>query len=71
MNYLAMVLKSVHKHEKKRRKAYEQNKPYPDYSTIVTGESFFKIEQSERLVDCFMELALTSRFLIACRLSPE
>jgi len=43
MNYLTMVLKSIHKLERKRRKAFEQNKPYPDYSTILTGDSFFKI----------------------------
>ena len=45
--------------------------PFPEYATLLTGASFLKIRQSVRLTDCFMELALTSKVLIACRLSPQ
>lgn len=70
MNYLTMVLKNIQKQDRKRKQAERENRAYPEYATILSGESFFKIQQSERLTDCFMELALTSRVLIACRLSP-
>lgn len=65
-----MVLKNIQKQDRKRKQAEKENRAYPEYATILSGESFFKIQQSERLTDCFMELALTSRVLIACRLSP-
>jgi magnesium-transporting ATPase (P-type) len=70
MNYLTMVLKNIQKQDRKRRQAQKENRVYPEYATVLTGESFFKIQQSDRLLDCFMELALTSRVLIGCRLSP-
>lgn len=71
MNYLTMVLKNIQKSERKRKQAMKEGASYPEYATILSGESFFKIQGSERLLDCFMELALTSRVLIACRLSPS
>ena len=70
MNYLTMVLKNIQKQERKRLNAIKHGLPFPEYATLLTGQSFFKIRQSTRLTDCFMELALTSRVLIACRLSP-
>ena len=70
MNYLTMVLKNIQKSERKRKQAQKDGTSYPEYATILSGESFFKIQSSERLLDCFMELALTSRVLIACRMSP-
>lgn len=70
MNYLTMVLKNIQKQERRRNQAKEEQTAFPEYATILTGESFLKIQQSVRLTDCFMELALTSRALIACRLSP-
>jgi len=70
MNYLTMVLKNIQKQEKKRKQALRDNNVFPEFATVLTGESFFKIMQSERLTDCFMELALTSKTLIACRMSP-
>lgn len=70
MNYLTMVLKNIQKQERKRQQAAINNTPFPEYATLLTGASFCKIKQSIRLMDCFMELALTSRVLIACRLSP-
>jgi len=71
MNYLTMVLKNIQRQEKKRIKAFKENLPYPEYATILSGDSFFKITQSARLTDCFMELALTSKVLIGCRMSPS
>lgn len=71
MNYLTMVLKNIQRQEKKRMKAMKENMPYPEYATILSGESFFKITQSARLTDCFMELALTSKVLVGCRMSPS
>lgn len=44
---------------------------YPEYATVLSGQSLSKIQQSIRLTDCFMELVLTSRVLIACRLTPK
>ena len=41
----------------------------PKFATIVTGESLFKIQQSGRLTECFIELALTTDVLIGCRLT--
>lgn len=40
-------------------------------ATVVEGESFFKICQSQRLTAKFVELALASKVVIACRLSPK
>jgi magnesium-transporting ATPase (P-type) len=45
--------------------------PDLSYGTVIEGESFFKIQQSRRLIDCFMQLALSSKVVIACRLSPK
>jgi len=70
MKYLTMALKNLQKHEWEREQATRNQTPYPEYATILTGGSFIKIQQSIRLMDCFMELALTSRALIACRFSP-
>ena len=38
---------------------------------MVEGESFIRILQSRRLIECFMQLALSSNVVIACRLSPK
>jgi magnesium-transporting ATPase (P-type) len=70
MNYLTMVLKNIQKSDRNRKRALKEGAPFPEYATILSGESFFKIQSSERLLDCFMELVLTSRVLIACRMSP-
>lgn len=57
MNFLTGVLRSIHVYNNK--KALEK---LPDlkYGTVIEGEAFFKIQQSKRLIDCFMQLALTS-----------
>lgn len=71
MKYLTMVLKNIQRHERQREQASQNHSPYPEYAAVVTGGGFLKIQQSLRLLDCFMELALTSRALIACRFSPS
>jgi hypothetical protein len=43
MNYLTIVLKNIQRQEKKRMKAIKENLPYPEYATILSGDSFFKI----------------------------
>ena len=43
----------------------------PKFALVVEGESFFKIQQSKRLVENFVKLALNSTVVIACRLSPK
>ena len=42
---------------------------HSQFATIVTGESLFKIQQSGRLTECFIELVLTTDVLIGCRLT--
>lgn len=71
MNYLTMVLKNIQKQDRKKRQAIKEGLPWPGYATILSGDAFYKISQSARLTDCFMELALTSEVLIGCRLSPD
>lgn len=68
---MTMVLKNIQKHERQREQANQNNTPFPEFATIVSGGSFIKIQQSLRLLDCFMELALRSRALIGCRFSPS
>jgi phospholipid-transporting ATPase len=70
MNYLTTVLKSVQKNERKKRQAQREGAAYPEYATLVSGESFSKIKESVRLTECFMELILQSKVLIGARLSP-
>lgn len=68
MNFLTGVLRSIHVYNNKKSL---EKLPELKYGTVIEGESFFKIQQSKRLIDCFMQLALTSQVVIACRLSPK
>lgn len=64
MNYIVSKLRQIYTHN-------SMGLPELSYATVVEGGSFFKIQQSRRLTECFMQLALTSKVLIACRLSPK
>jgi magnesium-transporting ATPase (P-type) len=43
MNYLTMVLKNIQKSDRNRKKFLKEGASYPEYATILSGESFFKI----------------------------
>lgn len=42
-----------------------------ELATIVEGGSFYKVQQSTRLTEAFMDLAVKSKAVIGCRLSPK
>jgi len=69
MTYITGILRNIHIYQNKIKNGIKL--PELRYGTVVEGESFFKIQQSKRLIECFMQLALTSKVVIACRLSPK
>jgi magnesium-transporting ATPase (P-type) len=64
MHFIVSKLRLIHQHN-------SSGLPELNYATVVEGNSFFKIQQSKRLTECFMQLALSSKVLIGCRLSPK
>lgn len=42
-----------------------------DNAVIVSGESLIKITKNSRVRDEFLELALATKVVIACRVSPK
>lgn len=42
-----------------------------ELATVLEGEAFFKVQQSTRLTAAFMDLAIQSKAVIGCRLSPK
>ena len=42
-----------------------------EMATVIEGEAFFKVQQSTRLTEAFMSLAVQSKAVIGCRLSPK
>ena len=43
MKYMTMVLKNIQKHERQREQANQNNTPFPEFATIVSGGAILKI----------------------------
>lgn len=71
MNYFQFIIKCLHKQEIKKMRAERDGQAFPNYATVVTGESFYRIMQSERLQECLIELILQSKTIIGARFSPS